>query len=64
VEGIRAKKKYFWDQVKNVNRHWLAANMATEAYMGFAAFNSRKMTGRDVIDFQIPPNAGRGTRRG
>jgi 6-oxo-cyclohex-1-ene-carbonyl-CoA hydrolase len=51
VEGIRAKKKYYWDQVKNVNRHWLAANMATEAYMGFAAFNSRKMTGRDVIDF-------------
>jgi len=51
VEGIRAKKKYYWDQVKNVNRHWLAANMATEAYMGFAAFNSRKLTGRDVIDF-------------
>jgi 6-oxo-cyclohex-1-ene-carbonyl-CoA hydrolase len=51
IEGIRAKKKYYWDQLKNVNRHWLAGNMATEAYMGFAAFNTRKMTGRDVIDF-------------
>jgi len=51
VDGIRMKKKYFWDQSKIVNRHWLAANMATEAYMGFNAFNTKKITGQDVIDF-------------
>ncbi|MEW6742232.1 MAG: 6-oxocyclohex-1-ene-1-carbonyl-CoA hydratase [Planctomycetota bacterium] len=51
IDGIRAKKKYFWDQAKIANRHWLAANMATEAHLGFNAFNSRKLTGADVIDF-------------
>jgi 6-oxo-cyclohex-1-ene-carbonyl-CoA hydrolase len=51
IDGIRMKKKYFWDQAKIVNRHWLAANMATEAHLGFNAFNTRKMTGEDVIDF-------------
>jgi len=51
VDGIRTKKKYFWDQAKIANRHWLAANMATEAFLGFNAFNTRKITGKDVIDF-------------
>jgi len=51
VDGIRAKKKFFWDQTKLPNRHWLAANMNTEAFLGFTAFNNRKLTGRDVIDF-------------
>jgi 6-oxo-cyclohex-1-ene-carbonyl-CoA hydrolase len=51
VEGIRLKKKYFWDQAKVINRHWLAANMNSEAYLGFTAFNSKKITGKDVIDF-------------
>ncbi|MFC2157225.1 6-oxocyclohex-1-ene-1-carbonyl-CoA hydratase [Acidobacteriota bacterium] len=51
IDGIRAKKKYFWDQQKNYNRHWLAANMTTEANLGFNAFNSKKITGSDVIDF-------------
>ncbi len=51
VEGIRLKKKFFWDQAKVINRHWLATNMSTEAYLGFAAFNTRKLTGKDVIDF-------------
>jgi len=51
VEGIRLKKKYFWDQAKVINRHWLAANMNYEAYLGFNAFNTKKMTGQDVIDF-------------
>jgi 6-oxo-cyclohex-1-ene-carbonyl-CoA hydrolase len=51
IDGIRMKKKYFWDQAKIVNRHWLAANMATEAHLGFNAFNTRKLTGEDVIDF-------------
>ena len=51
IDGIRHKKKFFWDQTKLANRHWLAANMATEAFMGFHAFNTRKLTGKDVIDF-------------
>jgi 6-oxo-cyclohex-1-ene-carbonyl-CoA hydrolase len=51
IDGIRAKKKFFWDQAKLANRHWLAANMATEAYLGFNAFNTKKITGQDTIDF-------------
>ena len=51
VEGVRLKKKFFWDQAKVINRHWLAANMQGEALLGFHAFNSRKLTGKDVIDF-------------
>ena len=51
IDGIRAKKKFFWDQMKLANRHWLAANMNFEAYLGFTAFDSKKTTGQDVIDF-------------
>ncbi|BBO74016.1 hypothetical protein DSCW_14330 [Desulfosarcina widdelii] len=51
VEGVRLKKKYFWDQAKVINRHWLAANMNNEAYLGFNAFNTKKITGQDTIDF-------------
>jgi 6-oxo-cyclohex-1-ene-carbonyl-CoA hydrolase len=51
VEGIRMKKKFFWDVAKTINRHWLASNMATEAFLGFNAFNTKKITGKDVIDF-------------
>jgi 6-oxo-cyclohex-1-ene-carbonyl-CoA hydrolase len=51
IEGIRAKKKFFWDQMKVANRHWLAANMNFEAHLGFNAFDSKKATGMDVIDF-------------
>jgi len=51
IDGIRAKKKFFWDQTKLPNRHWLAANMSGEAFLGFNAFNSKKITGQDVIDF-------------
>ncbi|HLF15292.1 MAG TPA: 6-oxocyclohex-1-ene-1-carbonyl-CoA hydratase [Bacteroidota bacterium] len=51
IDGIRAKKKFFWDQAKLPNRHWLAANMAVEGFLGFTAFNTRKLTGTDVIDF-------------
>jgi 6-oxo-cyclohex-1-ene-carbonyl-CoA hydrolase len=51
IDGIRAKKKYFWDQMKLPNRHWLAANMSGEAFLGFGAFNTKKQTGQDVIDF-------------
>jgi 6-oxo-cyclohex-1-ene-carbonyl-CoA hydrolase len=51
IDGVRMKKKYFWDIAKNANRHWLAANMSGEAFLGFGAFNSKKITGSDVIDF-------------
>ena len=51
VDGIRLKKKFFWDQAKIINRHWLAANMASEAFLGFTAFNNKKLTGQDTIDF-------------
>ena len=51
IDGIRAKKKFFWDQMKLANRHWLAANMNHEAWLGFSAFDARKATGKDVIDF-------------
>jgi len=51
IDGIRAKKKFFWDQMKLANRHWLSANMDCEAYLGFTAFNTKKITGKDVIDF-------------
>jgi len=51
IESVRAKKKYFWDIAKNYNRHWLSVNMMTEAFLGFHAFNTKKITGQDVIDF-------------
>jgi len=51
IDSIRAKKKFFWDMGKDYYRHWLAANMANEAFLGFQAFNTRKMTGKDTIDF-------------
>jgi 6-oxo-cyclohex-1-ene-carbonyl-CoA hydrolase len=51
IDGIRMKKKFFWDQTKLANRHWLATNMTTEAFLGFHAFNNKKLTGKDVIDF-------------
>jgi 6-oxocyclohex-1-ene-carbonyl-CoA hydrolase len=51
IDGIRAKKKFFWDQSKLPNRHWLMANMGYEAFLGFNAFNTKKITGKDVIDF-------------
>jgi len=51
IDGIRMKKKFFWDICKNGNRHWLAANMSGEAFLGFGAFNTKKQTGQDTIDF-------------
>lgn len=51
VDGIRAKKKFFWDAGKDYYRHWLAANMSNEAFLGFHAFNTKKITGEDTIDF-------------
>ena len=37
--------------MKNANKHWLAANMSGEAFLGFGAFNTRKITGEGTIDF-------------
>jgi 6-oxo-cyclohex-1-ene-carbonyl-CoA hydrolase len=51
IDSVRAKKKFFWDQMKLPNRHWLATNMMGEAFLGFGAFNTKKITGTDVIDF-------------
>ena len=51
IDAIRQKKKFFWDMNKNFFRHWLGANMQTEAYLGFNAFNNKKLTGKDTIDF-------------
>ncbi|MDR2018599.1 MAG: 6-oxocyclohex-1-ene-1-carbonyl-CoA hydratase [Syntrophobacterales bacterium] len=51
IDGIRQKKKFFWDTMKNDHRYWLATNMMGEAYLGFGAFNTKKMTGMDTIDF-------------
>ncbi|MDR3568495.1 MAG: 6-oxocyclohex-1-ene-1-carbonyl-CoA hydratase [Syntrophobacteraceae bacterium] len=51
IDGIRQKKKFFWDTTKNEHRHWLAANMGGEAFLGFGAFNTKKITGTDVADF-------------
>ncbi len=51
IDSIRGKKRFFWDLAKNDHRHWLAANMMNEAMLGFHAFNTRKITGVDKIDF-------------
>jgi 6-oxocyclohex-1-ene-carbonyl-CoA hydrolase len=51
IDSVRQKKKFFWDTSKNHNRHWLAANMGGEAFLGFGAFNTKKITGQDVVDF-------------
>ncbi|MFC2056089.1 6-oxocyclohex-1-ene-1-carbonyl-CoA hydratase [Chloroflexota bacterium] len=51
VAGIRQKKKFFWDLSKNDHQYWLATNMTGEAFLGFTAFNTKRITGKDTIDF-------------
>ncbi|MFC1900832.1 6-oxocyclohex-1-ene-1-carbonyl-CoA hydratase [Chloroflexota bacterium] len=51
INGIRQKKKSYWDINKNEHLTWLAANMQGEAFLGFTAFNTKKITGKDTIDF-------------
>jgi len=51
IIGVREKKKFFWDMNKNDHRYWLAINMTGEAFLGFGAFNTKKITGTDRIDF-------------
>jgi 6-oxo-cyclohex-1-ene-carbonyl-CoA hydrolase len=51
IDSVRQKKKVYWDQSKHEHRHWLATNMSSEAFLGFTAFNTKKITERDTIDF-------------
>ena len=51
IESIRGKKKYFWDLMKSSQIYWLGANMNMEAFVGFNAFNTKKITGQTTIDF-------------
>jgi len=51
IDAIRQKKRFFWDQSKATYRHWLATNMSSEAFLGFGAFNTKKITGQDTVDF-------------
>ncbi|MFC1928102.1 6-oxocyclohex-1-ene-1-carbonyl-CoA hydratase [Chloroflexota bacterium] len=51
IIGIRQKKKFFWDLNKNDHLHWLSVNMQGEAFLGFTAFNTKRITGKDTIDF-------------
>ncbi len=51
IESVRLKKRFFWDISKSSQIYWLAANMNTEAYIGFNAFNTAKITGSREIDF-------------
>jgi len=51
IETIRIKKKFWWDNTKTHAIYWLAANMNGEAWLGFNAFNTQKLTGTTLIDF-------------
>ena len=51
IESIRGKKKFFWDLMKSSQIYWLGANMNAEAFIGFNAFNTQKITGKRTIDF-------------
>ena len=51
IESVRVKKRFFWDMLKNTQIYWLAANMNMEAFLGFNAFNTSKLTGKREIDF-------------
>ncbi len=51
IESVRVKKRFFWDMLKNTQIYWLGANMNVEAFLGFNAFNTSKITGKREIDF-------------
>jgi 6-oxo-cyclohex-1-ene-carbonyl-CoA hydrolase len=51
IAGVRQKKKFFWDLNKNDHLFWLGVNMSSEAFLGFTAFNTKRITGKDTIDF-------------
>ena len=51
IESVRMRKKFFWDIEKQYELYWLGANMNAEAFLGFNAFNTQKITGKREIDF-------------
>jgi 6-oxocyclohex-1-ene-carbonyl-CoA hydrolase len=51
IESVRMRKKFFWDIEKQYQLYWLGANMNAEAFLGFNAFNTQKITGNREIDF-------------
>ena len=51
IESMRVKKKFYWDLQKSSQIYWLGANMNAEAFIGFNAFNTQKLTGKREIDF-------------
>ncbi|RLB27851.1 MAG: hypothetical protein DRG87_10575 [Deltaproteobacteria bacterium] len=51
IESMRVKKKFYWDLQKSSQIYWLGANMNAEAFLGFNAFNTQKITGQRTIDF-------------
>jgi len=51
IDSMRMKKRFFWDQSKVLMRQWLGQNMMLDAFLGFHAFSTRKITGKDTIDF-------------
>lgn len=51
LDSMRMKKRFFWDQSKVLMRQWLGQNMMLDAFLGFHAFSTRKLTGKDTIDF-------------
>lgn len=51
IDSMRQKKRFFWDICKPLHREWLSQNMMLDAFLGFYAFSTRKMTGKDTIDF-------------
>jgi len=51
IESVRMRKKFFWDLEKQYQLYWLGANMNVEAFLGFNAFNTQKITGNREIDF-------------
>jgi len=52
IAGIRQKKKFFWDLKTRTNTcsGWVST-CRSEAFLGFTAFNTKKITGKDTIDF-------------
>ncbi|MGB9887184.1 MAG: 6-oxocyclohex-1-ene-1-carbonyl-CoA hydratase [Moorellales bacterium] len=51
IENVRVKKRLFWDLLKSSEMYWLGANMCGEAFLGFNAFNTQKLTGEREIDW-------------
>ena len=51
IESVRMRKKFFWDLEKQSQLYWLGANMNAEAFLGFNAFNTQKITGEREMNY-------------